>query len=49
MVNPYKNCEFKQIRFKQGEYKKLVNALENNDKEKILDIIFAVYLRKDIL
>ena len=48
MSNPHKNMEMFNICFKKGEHKKLVNALEENDKEKILDIIFEIYLRGDL-
>lgn len=49
MVNPLKNYEFREIRYKPKEYQKLMNALESNDKEEVLNIVFAIYLRKHFL
>lgn len=36
------------IRYAPGEKRKLISALEDNDKEKVLDIIFAIYYRGDL-
>jgi len=43
--NPYKNFDTRIIRYAPGEYKQIITALEENDKEKVLDIIFKVYYR----
>jgi len=49
MANPRKNKIMKSIWFEsEKEYKNLTDALDINDKEKVLDIMFAIYLRRDL-
>lgn len=49
-MNPHKNMQVKSVWFKTvpDEYKQLIDALDTNDKEKVLDIIFEIYLRGDL-
>ena len=48
MVNKHKNMILKSVWFKEGEYDRLVSALDSNDKEGVLDIIWEIHLRKDL-
>ena len=40
--------ELKSIWFKRGEFNKLVNAIECNEKEKAFDILFDMKQRGDL-
>ena len=47
-MNEHKGMELKNIWFKRGEFSKLVNAVENNEKEKAFDILFGIKQRGDL-
>ena len=47
--NPRKDSIVKNIWFKsEKEYKQLKDALDSGDNDKVLDIIFKVYKRRDL-
>lgn len=47
-MNLRKNKEVKDVWFKKKEYKELTDALDANETERVLDIIFAIYRRGDL-
>lgn len=48
--NKKKGFMTKYIRYSSEEqYRELIKAFENNDKEKVLDIVFEIYYRGDFL
>lgn len=47
-MNEHKDMELKSIWFKEGEYNKLVNAIENNNKDEAFNIIFWMNHRGDL-
>lgn len=47
-MNKHKNMILRSIWFKRGEYNKLINAIENNNKEDVIDILFNIYNRGDL-
>jgi len=49
VINKHKGFILKHIFFKsEEEYNDLIQALDTNDKEKVLDILFTVKLRGDL-
>lgn len=48
MVNARKGKLLIPMWLSLKEYKDLIHALEVNDSEKVKDIMFEVYIRKDI-
>jgi hypothetical protein len=48
-INPRKNKVLISMWLEKDEMKELSNALENNDKESILNVIFESYYRGDLL
>lgn len=49
MPNNHKNFIQKILWFKsEDEYNQLTNAINTNEKDKVLDIIFKIYLRGDL-
>lgn len=47
--NPHKNAVLKNVWFKsEKEYKKLVNALDSADNDKVLDLVYGIYKRGDL-
>lgn len=47
-MNSHKDMILKEIWFKQKEYKKLKDALNEGDNTIVLDIIYEIYQRKDL-
>lgn len=47
-MNPRKDSEMKSIWFKQGEHKKLTDALNEGNNDIVLDIIFEIHQRGDL-
>lgn len=47
--NKRAGMELKSIWFKKGEFKKLIHALEGNFSDQIVDIIYDIYKRGDLL
>lgn len=48
MENKRKNKLIKNVWFEKDEYNKLLDAIDNNEKEEVFDIMFKIYLRGDI-
>lgn len=47
-MNTHKDMDLRNVWFQKGEYKKLIDALNENNTSVILDIIFDVYKRGDL-
>ncbi len=47
-MNNHKNMDMRIVWYKQGEYNKLVSAIEGNDREKVFDILFGINRRGDL-
>ncbi len=48
MENKKRGFESKIIRYAPKEYKELITALENNDSERVKDIVFKIFYRGDL-
>lgn len=48
MVNPHKNMQLKYVWFRKGEYNKLVNAVNCNEKDLVFEILFNLMERGDL-
>ena len=45
--NPFKGCITKDVKYRnEKEFLDLTNAIETNDQQKVLDIIFKIYHEK---
>lgn len=47
-MNRRKNMEMRNIWFRVGEFNKLVNAVEGNEKEKAFEILIEMFKRGDL-
>ncbi len=47
-ISKHKEMILRSIWFKCGEFKKLVNAIEHNEKDKVFDILFEIKKRGDL-
>ena len=48
-MNNRKNMKMRNIWYKQGEYNKLVSAIEGNNKEEAFNILFEINRRGDLI
>ena len=47
-MNEHKNMQLIGIWVKKGEYNQLVNAIENNEKDTVFEILFEINKRRDL-
>lgn len=47
-MNIHKDMILKEIWFKPTEHKKLINALNSGDNDKVLNILFDIHKRGDL-